>query len=927
MGRIVLFFLFITLIFPDLSSGESLTEVMELNQKGMELFKAGRYTEAEVYYKKALKIWEKILGKEHPDVAIGLDALAGLYYKTERYTEAEPLYKRALEIREKALGKDHIDVALSLSYLAQLYYERGRYSDAEVLYKKALDIRERIWGKEHSDLSVNLTNLGILYEITDRYSEAEVLYKRVLEIKEKRLGKNHSDIDVAQSLNSLAILYINTGRQAEAVLLFKRVLEIAKKASHKDPLFLPTILINVAGVYKDAGLYSEAEPLYKRSLEILERTAGEKHPLTASALGNLAGLYSEAGRYSEAESLYKRALEMWEKALGKDHSLVARSLNNLALLYAVIDKHPESHRLFTRAIDIEDKKREDVFLLLSEKQKLNYIEQTKGNIQGFITHSTYYQKDDLSAVTDTLNTWFRWKSAVMEAQGRFIDALHQSDNPEIKKKFDDLTGIRREFAKLQLSGSGKMTPEEYQKRIKGLEEKKESLEAELSSLSRDFALEKMVGRVDVKRISEILPEESVYIDFANISLYDFKGKRWGKSRYLVFVLIPAKEPVVKLIDIADTEDIDSHIKAYLEEMRRPTIYGELPKMGILKKEAKLLYEVVIKPVEKYIKGKKTLFISPDGNLNLIPFEVLMTPDGRYLIEDYLINYISAGRDIIRFTDTTTAKGDVIIIADPDYDMGLKERDKMTERLKVAKIIRGGVSRDASNLSFDRLPETKQEADDIEKVLKKRFKVKNYQDRSAIEEVIFSSETPTILHLATHGYFLKDEEMKGGSDIRGVTIKLKEGFAMDEGINPVLSEAEGIENPMLRSGIVFSGVNTSLKTGRDEGMVSAEKILGLNLKGTDLVVLSACETGVGDVKNGEGVFGLKKAFMLSGAKTLVMSLWSVPSAETTEIMTEFYTLMAEGNTKSGALRQARLNMMEKSPNPFYWGAFVMVGKPE
>ena len=194
-------------------------------------------------------------------------------------------------------------------------------------------------------------------------------------------------------------------------------------------------------------------------------------------------------------------------------------------------------------------------------------------------------------------------------------------------------------------------------------------------------------------------------------------------------------------------------------------------------------------------------------------------------------------------------------------------------------------------------------------------------------MIFSSETPIILHLATHGYFLKDEELKGSGDIRGIAIKSREDFAGNEEINPVLSETEGIENPMLRSGIVFSGVNASLKAGRDEGMVSAEKILGLNLKGTDLVVLSACETGVGDVKNGEGVFGLKRAFILSGAKTLVMSLWSVPSAETTEIMTEFYTLISEGKSKSDALRQAKLDMMKKKKNPFYWGAFVLTGKPE
>jgi CHAT domain-containing protein len=186
---------------------------------------------------------------------------------------------------------------------------------------------------------------------------------------------------------------------------------------------------------------------------------------------------------------------------------------------------------------------------------------------------------------------------------------------------------------------------------------------------------------------------------------------------------------------------------------------------------------------------------------------------------------------------------------------------------------------------------------------------------ALEEILFSVESPRILHLATHGYFLKDEEAKE---------LLSQGFDLQE---IEMIPGIGIENPMLRSGIVLAGVNTSLREGRDDGMVSAEKILGLRLKGTEIVVLSACETGVGDVRNGEGVFGLKRAFILSGAKTIVMSLWSVPSKETTELMTRFYTLMSEGKTKAEALGKAKLDMMKKKVNPFYWGAFILVGKPE
>ncbi|MDP2278041.1 MAG: CHAT domain-containing protein, partial [Nitrospirota bacterium] len=858
---------------------------------------------------------------DHPNVATSLNNLAGLYEPAGRYAEAEPLYKRSLEIREKALGREHPSVAQSLDNLAGLYaFIGGRYADAEPLYKRALEIYEKALGREHPSVAQSLISLAGLYESTGRYADAEPLYKRALEIREKIRGSEHPDTAIV--LRMLAELYRVTGRYAEAEPLFKRSLAIVDKALGKDHFSVAASLNKLAVLYESTGRYADAEPLHKRALEIMEKALGREHLATAIIIDTLAELYRVTGRHAEAEPLYKRALEIREKAYGKKHPAVALILKNLAFLYAATERHPESQNLFKRGISIDDLMRENVFLLFNEKQKISYMNQKEGSIHAFMTHTVKYMQSSSQSITDTFNAWLKWKGAVAEAQGRYMDAAMQSGDPEIKKKFDELTNIRREIAKMQLSKPEKGSFEDYRNRIAELQKQKETLEAELSRLSKDFALEKTIGRADVKNISEILPMDSIYIDFANIKIYDFKTNKWDKPKYLAFVLIPQKEPEVKLIEISDAEDIEKHIKTYIQEMNRIKTIGQIPDKAALDKAARAIYDLAIKPLEKYIKGRKQLFISPDGNLNLIPFEALVTPSNKYLMEEYTISYISAGRDIIRFTDTNIAKGDALIIADPDYDMGLMERDKMTKEMKVAKTIRGGLSKDVLNISFDRLPDTKQEADAIEKVLKnkKKLKVKNYQGKNAIEEMIFSAETPKILHLATHGYFLNDEELKGSSETRGITIKLKEDFmAKDEAVN--------IENPMLRSGIVFSGVNASLKAGRDEGMMSAEKILGLNLKGTDLVVLSACETGVGDVKNGEGVFGLKRAFILSGAKTLVMSLWSVPSAETTELMTDFYTLMSEGRTKAEALRQAKLNMMKKKQNPFYWGAFVMTGKPE
>ena len=921
-GILLVMFFFVSLLCSQVTMGEqSLEDAKRLNLRATELYKQGKYNEAITYVQQVLEIMEKALGKDHLSVASSLNNLAQLYKSTGRYAEAEPLYKRALAIREKALGSEHPDVAASLSNLAVLYsFIGGRYEEKEPLFKRALAVREKALGSEHPYVAQSLGLLAGQYESTGRYAEAEPLYKRELEIREKVSGREHPETAVA--LRLLAELYRVTGRYAEAEPLYKRSLEIVEKAFGKEHFSVAASLSKLAMLYYSTDRYAEAEPLYTRALAIQEKVLGREHPAVAHILSPLAELYRATGRYGEAEPLYKRALAIWEKQLGSEHPGVVPSLNHLAFLYAATERHPESQNLFKRSVSMDDVKRENVFFVLNEKQKMSYMNQNEGSIHAFMSHSVKHMQASPQAITDTFNAWLKWKGAVAEAQGRYMDAAMQSGDPEVKKKLDELTAIRREIAKMQLSKPGKDGFEAYRNRIDALQKQKETLEAELSRLSKDFALEKTIGRADANKISAILPKDSVYIDFAKIEFYDFKKNKLDKPKYLAFVLIPQKEPHVKLIEISDAADIEKHVKAYLQEMNKIKTSGNVPDKAALDTAARAIYDIAIKPLEKYMDGRKQLFISPDGNLNLISFEALVTPSNKYLMEEHTINYIAAGRDIIRFTDTTMAKGDALIIADPDYDMGLTERDKAAKELNVAKTIRGNVSRDASNLNFNRLPDTKQEADAIEKILtdKKKIKVKNYQNTQAIEEMMFSSETPKILHLATHGYFLNDEEVKGSNETRGVTIKLNEDFS-------ATNETVNIENPMLRSGIVFSGVNASLKAGRDEGMMSAEKILGLNLKGTDLVVLSACETGVGDVKNGEGVFGLKRAFILSGAKTLVMSLWSVPSAETTEMMTDFYMFMANGRSKAEALRQAKLNMMVKKQNPFYWGAFVMTGKPE
>jgi tetratricopeptide (TPR) repeat protein len=260
-----------------------------LNNVGLYNKKRGKYAEAEPLYKRALGIYERAVGPDHPDVATGLNNLATLYEAQGRYEEAEPLYKRALGIYEKAVGPDHPNVARSLNNLAELYRVEGRYEEAEPLYSRALALKEKALGPDHPYVATGLNNLATLYEAQGRYEEAEPLYKRALGISEKALGPDHPDVAISFS--------------------------------------------NLASLYYGQGKYGEAGPLYDQALGIWEKAIGPDHPYVATSLNNLALLYEAQSRYEEAEPLYSRALLIFEKALGPDHPHAVKCRNNLRLFY------------------------------------------------------------------------------------------------------------------------------------------------------------------------------------------------------------------------------------------------------------------------------------------------------------------------------------------------------------------------------------------------------------------------------------------------------------------------------------------------------------------------------------------------------------------------------------------------------------------
>ncbi|MFZ4441274.1 MAG: CHAT domain-containing protein, partial [Syntrophales bacterium] len=459
-------------------------------------------------------------------------------------------------------------------------------------------------------------------------------------------------------------------------------------------------------------------------------------------------------------------------------------------------------------------------------------------------------------------------------------------------------------------------PEAYQKRIADLTSQKEIREGQLSRLSQAFVKQKKTRIAATSTVATALPKGAVLIEMARIKDFDFKTGKWVTSRYLAFVLSSAKESDVSLVDLGDADSIDQNAAVF-----KKSLGNSKTQPDVLAKQSNDLYRQIFTPLQSAIGQSKQIFLSPDGTLNLIPFEALQDDKGRYLIETHTFHYVSAGRDIAGYGMIKEKGRKALLMGDPDFDLVAKQTKGENERPLTR-------SRNMQGISFSRLPGTKEEVDAIAAILG-RSASDSYTGEKARESVLMQTKSPRILHLATHGFFLSDQDWSSLMDekSRGISIIGKD--------KPSPKKPANIENPFLRAGLALAGANRSLaQEGVTEGILTAEKILGLNLRGTDLVVLSACETGMGDVKNGEGVYGLRRAFTQAGAKSLVMSLWEVPDKETKELMVSFYKNLKSGKmNRAAALRNAALKQRETvkarygSDNPYYWAAFVFLGEAE
>ncbi|BAY23425.1 peptidase-like protein [Calothrix sp. NIES-2100] len=903
----------------------------------------GNYAKAEPLYLRALAIRERVLGQQHPLVASSLNNLAGLYESQASYAKAEPLYLRSLAIREKVLGQEHPLVASSLNNLAALYESQGNYAKAEPLYLRSLAIYEKVLGQQHPLVASSLNNLAELYRVQGNYAKAEPFYLRSLAIREKVLGQEHPL--VASSLNNLAALYQSQGSYAKAEPLYLRSLAILEKVLGQEHPDVAQSLNNLAELYREQGNYAKAEPLYLRSLVIWEKVLGQEHPDVAGSLNNLAELYREQGNYAKAETLYLRSLGIWEKVLGQEHPNVAGSLNNLALLYWAKGDINRTTDFLTRALAIQEQNLQLIYAVGSEQRKQNYAQTFSGSTDISVSLALQQSPKNPTLAKLALTTVLRRKGRVLDAMTDTVQTLRTqlAANPETKKLFDDWLNVQQQLAALVYRGKGEVKFEVYQAQIKQLEAQKEQLEEQVSAKSAEFR--QAIQPVELAAIQAQIPQDAALVEIVQYQPVNPKAKKdsekFGKSRYAAAVLRAAGEP--KWVDLGDAATIDKSVASFRQVLVSPPLIsqgieegggdtersrsvpsaflnntnskqrgGIIPKpvdgktsVSRLQKAARALDEQIMAPIRPLLSDARHLLLSPDGQLNLIPFEAFKDEQNQYLLQRYAFSYLTTGRDLLSLQTTAKVAANPVVFANIDYDQ---------QDTTVAAKSRGANQRsiDFANLTFGSLTSTLAEGQQIQKIFPQASLILGKQ---ATEAAIKQLNAPRILHLATHGFFLPDEEVKPPSN--NFNQQLEKAPALN------------VENPLLRSGLALAGVNNrqnKQKTDTDDGVLTALEVAGLNLRGTELVVLSACETGLGDVKIGGGVYGLRRALVIAGSQTQLLSLWQVADDGTKYLMVKYYDKLRAGKGRHEALREVQLELL-KNPqyqHPYYWASFIPSG---
>ncbi|MEM9456950.1 MAG: CHAT domain-containing protein [Myxococcota bacterium] len=897
-----------------------------------DLYKRGEYASALTAARRAVAQHERTFGRESLEVAAALHQVAKAQRKLGAFEQALSTYQRSLAIREAELGADHVLVAESLYSMAVVLEKRGEFDEALQRYDRALSITLRTQqdepmlraqalnnqglaerklgaydkaeahlqealaivedelGPDHEDVHYPVNNLGGLYRAKGEHERAEACYLRALSIIETRLGPRH--VEILETLNGLANVYLDKKQYEQALPLYERALDIITEAFGPKHHRIAVPLYTLALIDMAQGEYESALVRHQRTLAIRRAHLPPEHPAISLSLISISQIHMLEGQYEDSIALQEEALRSFEVTLGNNHPDVAKALEQLALSHWALGQHARTTDFFERAISL----RETHFRLTMDLDTPQAKRLFLANISGRLSDVIAYAVDAGAnpalppaererATRVALLMLLQHKGRVLDSIASAVLSLRRDLDADAERVLERYRNNRTRYATLMLRKPETVDSDSYIASIQQIEKEAESLEREIEAYGAE--LQGQATPISVGAVQGTLPDGAALVEWARYRPREHHvtdaEQRLGPPRYAACIIARGTAPV--WVDLGPAERIDSLVAQWRVQL--------LTNAATVDETARALGERIMDPLQRYLQGIDELYVSPDGALNLIPFAALRDEEGHYLLERYRVHYHTSGRDRLRQQNDAPARSEPMIVANPLYDLP-------------------GNTRRHDFMPLDHVIKEARE------VAQRYAKPTVLIGADATEHALKQVRGPAVLHIATHGYFgpLRCDEQLEGTE-RGLVPALESGLA--------LAGANGCRG--------LAAVDSDRSV--EDGLLTALELASLDLVGTELAVLSACDTAVGATEihdrwgtptgQADGVYGLRRALTLAGAETQLMTLWKVDDRAARQIMQAFYEYLGDGVPRSEALRQAQLGMLQQEGVSIRdWAPYIMMG---
>ena len=890
--------------------------------------KNGNYNKGEKYFQIAKELTKKLYGENSNEYNFILISIATFYYQKGDFKLAEKLYLNSIENTKINFGENSLEYVTAINNLGMLYYEINNMPKSDSLINKSASIIKYIYGENSEEYAMSLNNFGLKkYSIGD-FQNAEKYFKESALKRKDILGDLNSDY--AASLLNLGIINISIGNYNAAETYSKEAIQIFKLNNMQE--MYATAYNNLGLIYFLKEDYLKAEELFIEGLKIKKIILGESHPDYARSLFALGLLYLDRENFEKAEDYLSQSITLNKSAYGNEGINYASNINILGLLYTQIGKYREAEKLNLTAYEIFKKRiGENQFVMAGPISALNYLfdKEHKAKqadslmiklieiykiemVKNFSFMSMNQSLEFIKSHERTFSYGYSYLSrninssalSILFDMDLFIRnmTLNNFEKLEIiAKKSSDTSLINKwtlfKYYKKLLSNNT------VQKNNTEIEKNSENLEKEIISILPEYKEAIQNNKITWKDIQNNLKPNDAVISFVNFRYFKklkitdsvlyaafILRKEWDKPK---FISICNESELANILDITNSSSIDK-------------IYANT---------SSELYNKIWKPLDSSLLGVKRIYLSPIGTLNRISFSAIPLPSGKKLIDNYEIQILSNVRTIAESNRKQTEINSAYLFGDIDYNnepisLGNNIKYQITDSASVSGM------RSLLNGRWGNLTSTGIEVTDIEKITKTlKIKTTIYTRQNASEENFKVVKAPSILHIATHGF---------ASPIP--KTNLNASLFLNQTQTNIFQKSI---DPLTRSGLIMAGGNQMWQNGlpypnHEDGILTAKEVSEMNLNGCILATLSACQTGLGDTKGGEGVFGLQRAFKVAGVRYLIVSLWKVPDAETADFMTTFYGKWLTDKTEiKVAFRKTQLEMSNKYKQPFKWAGFVLV----